>query len=167
VELTPIDEVARRLGLAASAIRYYEERGLVTPRSRHSGRRWFGPSEIRRLAVIGYWQRSGLMSLDEIAEILDGPAAARPWTTIVEDRIGTLTAQVEAMTEARDLLEHVLAHHRDSSPDGCPHYEALIWNHQPLPQTPAPGPGSARQKPMTRPATRRPDLSRPDSRSTR
>jgi MerR family regulatory protein len=35
--LMPIDEVARRLGLRASAIRYYEERGLVQPASRHSG----------------------------------------------------------------------------------------------------------------------------------
>ena len=47
--LVPIDEVARRLGLRASAIRYYEERGLVQPSSRHAGRRWYGPAEIRRL----------------------------------------------------------------------------------------------------------------------
>ena len=45
-ELLPIDEVARRLGLRASAIRYYEERGLVQPVSRHAGRRWYGPDEV-------------------------------------------------------------------------------------------------------------------------
>jgi DNA-binding transcriptional MerR regulator len=43
-ELVPIDEVARWLGIRASAIRYYEERGLVHPLSRQSGRRWYGPS---------------------------------------------------------------------------------------------------------------------------
>ena len=77
--LEPIDVVARRLGLRASAIRYYEERGLLTPASRHAGRRWYGPTEIRRLAIIQYWQRYGLMSLDEIGDILAGPAAGRRW----------------------------------------------------------------------------------------
>ena len=74
-ELLPIDEVARRLGIRASAIRYYEERGLVLPLSRQSGRRWYGPSEIRRLAIILYWQEYALMSLDEIGEVLAGSGA--------------------------------------------------------------------------------------------
>jgi DNA-binding transcriptional MerR regulator len=127
-DLVPIDEVARRSGLRASAIRYYEERGLVDPVSRHSGRRWYGPVEIRRLAIIQYWQDSGLMSLDEIRDILAGPAATRQWTQIIEARICALRAQIERMDAAREFLEHVLTHHPDTSPDGCPHYEALIFN---------------------------------------
>jgi DNA-binding transcriptional MerR regulator len=129
-DLVPIDEVARRLGVRASAIRYYEERGLVDPVSRHSGRRWYGPDEIRRLAIIRYWQESGLMSLDEIGDILAGPASARQWTQIVGDRIGALQTQIERMESARELLEHILNFHRDSSPDGCPHYESFIWDHR-------------------------------------
>ena len=73
-KMLPIDEVARRLGLRASAIRYYEECGLVEPVSRHAGRRWYGPVEIRRLAIIRYWQSAGLMSLDEIRHVLSGPS---------------------------------------------------------------------------------------------
>jgi MerR family copper efflux transcriptional regulator len=126
-DLTPIDEVARRLGLRASAIRYYEERGLVTPAARHAGRRWYGAAEIRRLAIIGYWQSSGLMSLEQIADILAGPEATRGWTQVVEDHIETLREQIARMQAARAFLEHTLVYHRDSSPDGCPHYEALIW----------------------------------------
>jgi DNA-binding transcriptional MerR regulator len=124
----PIDEVARRLGLRASAIRYYEERGLVTPASRQAGRRWYGPDEIRRLAIIVYWQRSGLMSLEEIGDILAGPAATRGWAQIVEERIEALRVQAERMDAARAHLEHVLSHHRDhaSPPDGCHHYEAAL-----------------------------------------
>jgi MerR family copper efflux transcriptional regulator len=126
--LVPIDEVARRLGLRASAIRYYEDRGLLTPASRHSGRRWYGPDEIRRLAIIQYWQRSGLMSLEEIGDILAGPAATRGWSRIVQDRIDSLREQAERMNAARAHLEHVLSHHRDhaSPPDGCHHYEAAL-----------------------------------------
>ncbi len=129
-DLEPIETVARRLGLPASAIRYYEQRGLVAPASRRSGRRWYGPDEIRRLAVIRYWQRCGLMSLDEIGGILAGPAATRGWTGIVEERIADLRTQADRLTEAREYLEHVLAHHRDSAPDGCRHFEARLFEAQ-------------------------------------
>jgi MerR family transcriptional regulator, copper efflux regulator len=127
-DLVPIDEVARRLGLRASAIRYYEERGLVEPASRQAGRRWYGPDEIRRLAVILYWQRSGLMSLEEIGDILAGPAATRGWAQIVQERIDALRIQAEHMDAARAHLEHVLSHHRDyaSPPDGCHLYEEAL-----------------------------------------
>lgn len=60
-------------------MRYYEERGLLFPVSRHSGRRWYGPAEVRRLAIIRYWQQSGLMSLEEVTEMLAGPGSARRW----------------------------------------------------------------------------------------
>jgi MerR family transcriptional regulator, copper efflux regulator len=126
-ELVPIDEVARRLGMRSSAIRYYEERGLVDPVSRHAGRRWYGPTEIRKLAIVRYWQSSGLMSLEQIADILAGPTATRGWTQIVEERVKTLRGQIQRMEAACAFLEHTLTFHRDSSPDGCPHYEALIW----------------------------------------
>lgn len=126
-ELVPIDEVARRLGVRASAIRYYEERGLVQPLSRHSGRRWYGPAEIRRLAIIQHWQRSGQMSLEEIGDILAGPTATRDWAQIVHDRIDALRLQAAQISAAREYLEHVLSHHPDSPPDGCHHYEPLIF----------------------------------------
>jgi MerR family copper efflux transcriptional regulator len=126
-DLEPIDEVARRFNLRASAIRYYDERGLLRPASRHAGRRWYGADEIRRLAIIRYWQTSGLMTLDEIADILAGPAATRDWAQIVQHRIETLRKQAEEMNQAREYLEHVLSHHPDSSPDGCHHFEALIF----------------------------------------
>jgi len=125
-ELVPIDQVARQLGLRASAIRYYEERGLVEPASRHSGRRWYGPDEIRRLAIIQFWQQSAMMSLDEIGDILAGSVATRAWSQIVEDRIEALRVQIERMERARAFLEHVRSKHGDS-PDGCPHFEAHIW----------------------------------------
>jgi MerR family transcriptional regulator, copper efflux regulator len=118
--------VARRLGIRSSAIRYYEQRGLLEPVSRHSGRRWYGAAEVRRLAIIRYWQESGLMSLDEIAEIL-ARQGAREWKVVLEERIAALNSRIDQMRAARDFLEHVLVHHPDSSPDGCPHYEALIW----------------------------------------
>jgi MerR family transcriptional regulator, copper efflux regulator len=126
--LVPIDAVARRFGIPASTIRYYEERGLVQPVSRRAGRRWYGQDEIRQLAIIRFWQKSGKMSLDEIGEILGGPDALAAWQHIIRERIDAITAQIDSMRAARDHLEHILEHHQHSPPDGCQHFEKLIWS---------------------------------------
>lgn len=125
-ELVPIDEVARRFGLRASTIRYYEERRLLDPVSRHSGRRWYGPAELRRLAIIRYWQDAGLMRLDDIAEMLGGPDGTDRWRQKIDEQMRTLGDRIERMRAAREFLEHVASHH-SSALDGCPHFETLIW----------------------------------------
>ena len=66
------------------------------------------------------------MSLDEIGDILAGSSATRGWTQIVADRIEALGVKIEQMEAAREFLQHVASHH-DSAPDGCPHFEAEIW----------------------------------------
>ena len=40
----------------------------------------------------------------------------------------SLSDRIERMEAAREFLEHVASHH-NSAPDGCPHYETLIWDH--------------------------------------
>ena len=46
---------------------------------------------------------------------------------VVADRIDSLRAQVERMEATREYLEHVLNHHPDSAPDGCGHFEAMLF----------------------------------------
>jgi MerR family redox-sensitive transcriptional activator SoxR len=65
-----IGEVARQAGLRVSALRYYEEIGLLPAAERESGQRIYDASILRRLALIDVSQRAGL-SLDEIGELLD------------------------------------------------------------------------------------------------
>jgi len=67
------------------------------------------------------------MSLDEIREILAGPAAGRQWVQVVRDRIDSLRAQIEHMEATREWLKHVFDHHPDSAPDGCVHFEAMLF----------------------------------------
>ncbi len=62
--------MAERAGLRKSAIRYYEEIGLLPEADRVSGRRVYDPSILRRLALVDVAQRAGL-SLDEIRELLE------------------------------------------------------------------------------------------------
>lgn len=60
-----INEIARRSGVNASALRYYEERGLITSERSGAGHRRYPRSTLRRVAFIIFAQRIGL-SLDEI-----------------------------------------------------------------------------------------------------
>lgn len=73
-----IGEVARRSGVATSALRYYEERGLITSRRAGSGHRRYPRSVLRRVAFIVFAQHVGL-TLDEIgAELAKLPAQHAP-----------------------------------------------------------------------------------------
>lgn len=51
---------ARRLGMRTSALRYYEQRGLVRPAGRARGQRVYGRPELRRLAFVQIAQRLGI-----------------------------------------------------------------------------------------------------------
>ena len=68
-ELLTIGEVAQRSGVAASALRFYEHRGLIQSERNQGGHRRFARPVIRRVAFIVFAQRVGL-SLDEIGDEL-------------------------------------------------------------------------------------------------
>jgi len=102
IPMMTIGEVARRSGVAASALRFYEERGLIPAGPRAgSGHRRYPRSVLRRIAFIVFAQRIGL-SLDEIAAELkklpgdhiptarDWSRLSRPWTARIDQRIAEL-----------------------------------------------------------------------------
>jgi len=103
-ELLTITEVARRSGVAASALRFYEERGLIRSVRAGSGHRRYPRAVLRRIAFLVFAQRVGL-TLDEIsAELAKLPQDHAPegddwaklstgWTARIEARI----AQLERM----------------------------------------------------------------------
>ncbi|WP_343714500.1 redox-sensitive transcriptional activator SoxR [Inquilinus sp.] len=96
-----INQVARRSGVAASALRYYEERGLIRSERAGSGHRRFPRAALRRIAFIVFAQRLG-MSLEEVKAELDklptdhiptGEDWARlsgGWTRRIDERIAEL-----------------------------------------------------------------------------
>ena len=100
-DLLPIGDVARRTGLSVSAIRFYEDKGLVQSLRTGGNQRHYVRGEIRRLSFILIAQRLGL-SLAEIEEVLSGlPQGRTPnaadWKRIssrirkrIEDRIASL-----------------------------------------------------------------------------
>jgi MerR family transcriptional regulator, redox-sensitive transcriptional activator SoxR len=107
-ELLSIGEVARQSGKAASAIRYYEEIGLLPEPVRASGRRRYPPEVVRTLAVIETAQRAGL-TLDEIRLLLqaspgDGAATDR-LHEVAERKLPELTGLIERAELVRNWLE--------------------------------------------------------------
>jgi MerR family transcriptional regulator, copper efflux regulator len=103
-ELVPIGEAAVRFGLRASALRYYEDRGLVTASARRDGKRWYDRSRCAASFVqIG---RQLGMTLGDLGGILDGPE--HRWRAIVEEQIAALDAQIGRARQARAALAQAL-----------------------------------------------------------
>ena len=109
-ELLTIGEVARRSGVAASALRFYEERGLIASERAGSGHRRYPRAVLRRIAFIVFAQRIGL-TLDEIgAELARLPPDRAPtrrdwarlssgWTARIDQRIAELHRLRAGLTE--------------------------------------------------------------------
>jgi MerR family redox-sensitive transcriptional activator SoxR len=108
--LLTIGEVSRRSGVAASALRFYEERRLITSERAGSGHRRYPRPVLRRIAFIVFAQRIGL-TLDEIgAELARLPPDRAPtrrdwsrlsggWTARIDQRIAELERLKDGLTE--------------------------------------------------------------------
>jgi MerR family redox-sensitive transcriptional activator SoxR len=108
--LLTIQEISRRSGVAASALRFYEARGLIKSERSGAGHRRFPRAALRRIAFIVFAQRVGL-SLDEVgAELAKLPAQRTPtgrdwarlsnaWASRIDERIAELQRLKSGLTE--------------------------------------------------------------------
>ena len=112
-----IGDAAQMLGLNTSALRYYEDRGLVTP-ERRAGKRMYSREQLRRLAFIQLMQRLGIR-LDATSAVLDEPSDQ--WRDVVRDQIAAIDELTARAHGARDFLEHALACPADHPVEECPH----------------------------------------------
>jgi MerR family redox-sensitive transcriptional activator SoxR len=104
-----IGEMARRSGVAASALRFYEEQGLLTSHRSASGRRQFARSDLRRVAFVRAAQAVGL-SLDQIrAALTTMPDSRTPtpadWNRLAKAWRPVLDQRIAEMTRLRDQLD--------------------------------------------------------------
>jgi len=109
-DLLTIGEVSRRSGVAASALRFYEERGLIASERAGSGHRRYPRPVLRRIAFIVFAQRVGL-TLDEIGTELaklppnraprrrDWSRLSSKWTSRIDERIAELERLKLGLTE--------------------------------------------------------------------
>jgi len=104
-----ISEVSRRSGVASSALRFYEDLGLIRSQRAGSGHRRYPRSVLRRIAFIVFAQRMGL-TLDEIAAELaklpenrvpdrpDWQKLSASWTKRIDEKIRELERLREGLT---------------------------------------------------------------------
>ena len=106
-----IGEVARQVGIATSAIRYYEEIGLLPPPARVNGRRRYDWSAVQRLCVIEYAQQAGF-TLGEIRELFFGFAVGTPpavrWEALAQRKVVELEEQQRRLQAMQKLLHEGL-----------------------------------------------------------
>jgi DNA-binding transcriptional MerR regulator len=116
-ELATIGDLARRAGVATSAIRYYERRGLLQADERRSGQRRYRPDTLRRLVFIGMLQDAGL-SLDDIDGILHA-ATVEEWKAIARQRLTALEDEIARLEQAHRYLQGALLCRFDHPATDC------------------------------------------------
>ncbi len=104
-----IGTLARRTGVAVSALRFYEEKGLVFPERNAGGQRRFLRSDIRRVSFILIAQKFGF-TLPMITKVLSTlPESRTPtkadWAAISADFRAVLDDKIETLTQLRDNLD--------------------------------------------------------------
>jgi len=111
-KLLSISQVAKRSGVAASALRYYEERGLIHSMRTESGQRQFMREVLRRIAFIVFAQKIGL-SLEEISlEIQRLPSDQTPrgqdWSKLSKTWLHRLDDKIEELQRLKSGLNHCI-----------------------------------------------------------
>jgi MerR family redox-sensitive transcriptional activator SoxR len=117
-----ISEVARQVGLQPSAIRYYEQIGILLPAQRMSGQRRYDSTVLYRLAVIQRARQTGF-SLDEIRELFFGFREAAPasqrWQKLSRRKLVELEELMEQIKTMRRLLQKMMDCCRCDTLDQC------------------------------------------------
>ncbi|MFO7300219.1 MAG: redox-sensitive transcriptional activator SoxR [Actinomycetes bacterium] len=107
-DLLTIGELAARAGVATSALRFYEEKGLISSERTDGNQRRYRRATIRRVSVIKAAQRCGL-TLDEIAEVLDqlpsGVARQKDWEKVSRAWKDQLEERIRRLELLRDQLD--------------------------------------------------------------
>ena len=112
VELLPIGNIAKRSGVNASALRYYESLGLIESVRNDAGHRRYRRSVLRRVAYIVFAQRLGFQ-LEEIAAHLDGlpkhhAPSGEDWNMLSQTWISRVDEQIQELTLLRRSLENCI-----------------------------------------------------------
>lgn len=116
-----IGEVVRRSGVPASALRYYEEKGLIASRGRRGLRRQYPASVLDRLSMIALGRVAGF-SLDEIGMMFATDGIDRHMLAAKADE---LDRTIRRMTAMRDGLRHAAVCPAPSHSE-CPTFKRLL-----------------------------------------
>ena len=119
-----ITAVAKESGVPASALRYYEDRGLIASVGRRGLRRVFDASVLERLALIGLGRAAGF-SLDEIARMFTPDGRPRIERKSLATKADELDLAIQKLSAMRDGLRHAAVCPAPSHME-CPSFRRLM-----------------------------------------
>jgi DNA-binding transcriptional MerR regulator len=119
-----IGEVVARSGVPASALRFYEEKGLVTSTGRRGLRRQYRPDVLERLALIAMGRAAGF-ALGEIARMFGADGRIRIDRAMLVAKADELDRTIARLTAMRSGLRHAAACRAPSHME-CPTFRRLL-----------------------------------------
>jgi MerR family transcriptional regulator, redox-sensitive transcriptional activator SoxR len=103
-----IGEIAKRTGIRTSALRYYEEAGILPTPARTNGRRFYDADAIRRVDVLRFAQQAGF-SLEEIKTLFHGFGIETPLSTRWRSLARTKLEELELLEKRIKRMKRALA----------------------------------------------------------
>jgi DNA-binding transcriptional MerR regulator len=125
-ELLDIGEVAGRSGLAPSALRFYERKGLIASVARNGLRRAYRPDILQRLGLITCARSAGFR-VAEIGEFLEARPSDQETRERMAVRARELDERVAQLTRLRDALDHAAGCDHEPLIE-CPDFTKAVWD---------------------------------------
>ncbi len=123
-----ISELRARTGLASSALRFYERKGLLRTTGRVGGKRFYDESAVEQVAFIDVLKLAGF-TLSEIADFLDPTGRTTSnWRDIASAKLRELDHRVQKIQRAQTALQHALDCRHDNL-DDCPVHHRMLRAH--------------------------------------
>jgi len=114
--LLTIGELARRAGVATSALRYWEELGLLPAPARISGQRRYPESMVALVGIILLLRDVGFSLAEQKALMASRGVAVDEWRQLARRKLAELDEQIAKTRSAREAIDHALH---------CPHEDIL------------------------------------------
>jgi DNA-binding transcriptional MerR regulator len=119
-----IGELAERVGVATSALRYYEELGLLTPAERRAGRRYYDEAAVDVVGAILLLQDVGF-TLAEIGRLWSDRTDKATEGVLLADKLDELARKADEIAVARQALQHALDCPAPKL-TACPSFRAVV-----------------------------------------
>lgn len=121
-----IGELSERTGVRTSALRYYDDLGLVRPAARTAGQRRYPASAVRDIGLIVYFRDLGF-TLAEIKHFMSGERRSR--RDLIDRKLTELAERQRRIQVALEVLEHGRVCRADDQLR-CPRFWSIIEDHQ-------------------------------------
>jgi DNA-binding transcriptional MerR regulator len=124
-EFLTIGELARRTGVTTSALRYYDELGLVRPTRRVSGHRRYGVDAVATVGIVRYLQEVGFTLAEAKRLTASRKRSPGAWRALAIRKSEELRHRIAREEAARQAIEHSLVCPKDDLLD-CPNFWAAV-----------------------------------------